>query len=253
MGDATRKFTDYEIILEFLRRRQHDPETSMMVDVGAQIGLWSRAYVKMGWQVLAFEPEPRNFATLCENIAPETPNFHPHNLAIGEHAADEMRLFYSTEHIGIHSLMPNHKELDEETYAVVRVSTLDDELETLDSHLAVRLVKLDIEGAELPALRSLSWDKVSPDVVICEYGARSQSFGYSFRDLASYGMAQGYRCFLSQKANLSTDFVWLGRYEHAGAVPDNAWGELTFVRSDLVGDFAACFGVFDLPFETALT
>ena len=247
-----RKYTDYELILEYFRRMKYEPNESLMVDVGAQIGLWSRAYVKLGWSVVALEPEQTNFNELLENI-PSSKMFHPRQIAISDKAEEERKFFFSPERNGIHSLELNHKALAADTYQVVKVSTLDRVL--VDFTQPIRLLKLDIEGAELNALKGFNIDRFKPEIVICEFGARSVSFGSTFRDLAIYGLGHGYRCLVSHKRNLENTVLWLGEFdqEYVRELPDDAWGEIIFVRPDAYDALFTTLEAFDTPFEVALT
>jgi FkbM family methyltransferase len=245
--DQNRKYTDYELIFEFFKTRQYDPKNSAMVDVGAQIGLWSRAYVRLGWLVVAFEPEQSNFAELIENIDNSKGNFDARRVAISDAPEPEMKFYFHKDRRGIHSLEVNHHELSADTFQMVPVSTLDRELDNCLGEREIRLLKLDIEGAELKALHGFSLQRYKPQIVICEFGIRSSSFGTTYHDLARFGLSAGYRCIVSHKKNLENKILWLGNYEnpYSSSMPDNAWGELIFVRPDVYQPFTACLEAFD--------
>lgn len=246
-----RKYSDYELILEFFNRCRCAETSSVMVDVGAQIGLWSRAYVELGWTVIAFEPEDQNFAQLVSNIDNRRGNFDARKLAVSDTVKGAQKLYFSEDFIGIHSLEPNHRELSVRRFQEIEVSTLKDQLSALGEDNVIRFLKIDIEGAELPALRGFDFAIHQPEVIVCEFGTRSKSFGYSFSDLAAHGAGLGYKCIVSHKQSGSQNIIWLGDFEaeRFAQIPATAWGDLIFVRPNVLPDFLDCLSAFEIDFE----
>lgn len=129
-------------------------EGDVFVDVGANIGWYSLLTQRLSLgrcRTVAFEPDPSNFELLRRNIAlNRATRVHTINAAVGDRAGRQALHRYGKSNTGRHSLLPiNHGGAVE-----VAVTTLDDEV---DRHVGpdarVRLMKLDVEGYEVFALR----------------------------------------------------------------------------------------------------
>jgi hypothetical protein len=109
------------------------------------------------------------------------------------------------------------------------------------------VLKIDVEGADFPALKSFDFNTFHPEVVMVEFmDERSMlSYGYTHHDMAAYMQALGYATFVSEWAPIreyaregaaSETRTWLqcGRYplHH-----EPAWGNLIFVPESRVGCF----------------
>ena len=123
-----------------------EPET-VFYDVGANVGFYSllaAALVGAAGHVFAFEPLPRNVGYLKRHLAlNRAANVRVFELAIGEH-----------EGVGSFAAEPTGfmGRLSDEGAITVRVATLDALLDR--GQLAPpHYIKMDIEGAELSALR----------------------------------------------------------------------------------------------------
>lgn len=126
-----------------------------VIDVGAHIGYYTRILSELvgpTGQVLAFEPDPENYAVLQRNLAaPRYRNVVLFNFAVADR--DEMRPFYISPGNSNHSLVPGYTEAQ----SVFEVRCV-----TLDSVLAERgiekvdFVKSDTEGGEPLVLAGLA-------------------------------------------------------------------------------------------------
>lgn len=126
----------------------------LMIDIGANIGWYSLLVSRLSQgrcQVFAFEPDPDNFTRLQRNLKLNgIDQVSAFNLAVGEHAATLQLHRYGKSNAGRHSLVDLHAG---ETIPVQVVS--------LDEHWSaqalpagpIRLLKMDIEGYEVFALR----------------------------------------------------------------------------------------------------
>lgn len=126
----------------------------LMVDIGANMGWYSLLVSRLSrgrCQVFAFEPDPENFARLQHNLAlNDIRQVTAFNLAVGESAATLQLHRYGKGNAGRHSLVDLHAG---ETIPVEVVS-----LDALWAAQAlptgpIRLLKMDIEGYEVFALR----------------------------------------------------------------------------------------------------
>ena len=180
------------------------PMGGTFIDVGANMGtlaVFGARCVGAAGSVHAFEPSPRDFNRLTDNIALNdlarvvTAN----EIAIGDksgtarlHIADERRSGLNT--------LAREFAYDAEEVAVIEVPMV-----SLDQYVAERkidridLIKLDIEGAELFALKGAHevLSRLKPDLIfevlpkallafgdsVNELEVFLKSFGYSFFDL----------------------------------------------------------------------
>lgn len=159
------------------------------LDVGAHVGYYARLFsqaVGPQGRVLAFEPHPRNFQALQRNLR-AYPNVEALALAVGEAQGsaqlhdylmmsasgslnyDERLRQTQQASVQVGDLAPRLKGFRPQVYTVP-VVPLDDVLEER-SLQRVDLVKMDIEGAELGALRGLRRTlRCSPNLaLIMEY------------------------------------------------------------------------------------
>lgn len=142
----------------FLSRELHAGDT--VVDVGANIGLialHAACIVTAAGRVLAFEPNPECFALLSDSFylnrmqGRAMARLDLIEAAVGDEPG-MVELHAPTRHRGRASLDPvNVPEDDRSIFTVERV-VLDP---ILDDIPEIRLVKIDVEGAELEVLRGL--------------------------------------------------------------------------------------------------
>jgi FkbM family methyltransferase len=123
-----------------------------IVDIGANVGYYTLLAAKRvgsHGKVYAFEPEPRNFELLMENIRL---NSYENVIATQRAVSNESgtaSLFLSPRCSGAHSLVST-RDPGNETIAVGTV-TLDEFFER-EGWPAIQVIKMDIEGWEMEAL-----------------------------------------------------------------------------------------------------
>lgn len=133
----------------------------LAIDVGAHVGLWSRALVQRFERVVAFEPLPQLRACLERNVVSERLQVVP--MALGnEHGS--VAFDYDAAHTGATHVAPGRKGL-------IPLGKLDDfRLENVD------FIKIDVEGFELQVLEGAEATlRANQPVVILEeklHGAR---------------------------------------------------------------------------------
>jgi N-acetylglucosaminyldiphosphoundecaprenol N-acetyl-beta-D-mannosaminyltransferase len=145
-----------EVLIEQIYERRPDftPRDGwQIVDGGAHKGSFSilTALGRPSVSVVACEPAPTNYAYLCHNVAQNgCSNIVPHRVAIsGRHGT--ARLHFEADASG-------HGGLGQSGDIEVETRTLTEILDGLDG--TIHLLKLDIEGAELDALRATDTDSL---------------------------------------------------------------------------------------------
>ncbi len=164
--------TPYEPDITAIINKHIEP-TSIVLDIGANIGYHTIFAAKRAKQIYAFEPEPRNFDLLKKNIQTnDCENVVAVNIAVSDvSGAVELRI--AEENRGGHSMVYGEEEI--RNYGVREVVSVPSI--TIDDYLKggrVDFIKMDIEGAEGLALQGMfeTLKKWKPSVVT-EYRAAS--------------------------------------------------------------------------------
>ncbi len=201
-------------------RSQVKPK-SIVLDVGAHCGQYAliASQAKPDVQVYAFEPDEENARDLQFNIEEnQLENIHVLQVAVADRVG-RCRLYSDDRHFGFtnYSLAPGEEFFTGQTREVDVVS--------LDRVIAptqqpVCLIKLDIEGAELLALRGAEaiLRRDHPSLML-EVDARwTQNLGYEPRSVLAYLADLGYDCYwidhraqphaiMSAEADVGADWV----------------------------------------------
>jgi FkbM family methyltransferase len=196
-----------------------------VLDLGAHNGLYTLHASKLvGSQgkVIAFEPSPRERRALllhlvlncCTNVKVE-------RLAVGDENAEASLFVVEGNQTGCNSLRPPNV-LSGTSPVRVRVTQLDSWLDRRKFG-QIDFVKLDVEGAELAALRGASklLERRPRPVILAEVqDVRTIPWGYRAKDILAHLHEKGYSWF-----RLSTN-----------GTPE----PLDLEAQDLDGNFAAC-------------
>lgn len=187
-------FNEQELLAR-LDYEQGEPRT--IVDVGAHIGNFSKRFGALGWRIVAFEPDPDNYAALSKRVA-EFPRSRAIQKAVSD-VTGQTSFYRSTEYWGIHSLKPFHPTHTDKID--VEVTRLDDALaaEGIDR---VTVLKIDAEGADYLALRSFPFERIRPEVVMTEFmDERSEpQFGYDHHAVVAFMAERGYVAYVAEWA-----------------------------------------------------
>jgi FkbM family methyltransferase len=199
--------------LKFLRRWLR-PEM-VFADVGANQGeftLFAAKRLRAGG-VLAFEPSPSIFQQLKRNIELNgCENVLLHEVALGA-AAQTAELFteppYAAsipDHVneGMSSLFPSEDR--PHRVAIVEVKTFD-ELFKQSGFQRLDAIKIDVEGAEMAALRGASnaIRECRPLIIVEVSEANFAAAGYTSADLLNFLQSLGYVVYrISDSGNLTT-------------------------------------------------
>ena len=123
----------------------------VVVDIGANVGIYTLHALKAGAEVYAFEPTPETFNILLHNVALNgfeySPKVHLYNSAVSDR--EEMTEFAVVSNSCGHNSMFRENKDDK----IIRVPTvrLDD---TLDG-IKIDCFKVDVEGAEMLVLNGM--------------------------------------------------------------------------------------------------
>ncbi|WXG45374.1 MAG: FkbM family methyltransferase [Candidatus Atabeyarchaeum deiterrae] len=148
----------------------HVEKNSVVLDVGANIGLFTLSVAKRAGLVVAIEPEPKNLSALHHNLRNLT------NVVIMERAAWDRKgvlpLFLglgSEGHSLIHDIEVNGKLTTQTDHLQIEADTLDSMVLHELGILNIGFMKMDIEGAEIEALEGATetLKKTSKVVVAC--------------------------------------------------------------------------------------
>jgi FkbM family methyltransferase len=158
---------------------------AVVVDVGAHVGQFtliaSEAVGPRG-SVLAFEPDPRTFAYLDENVRRNgCRNVVCSRSALAQEAADSFLYLSDVSNVGCNSL---RKTLRHSGGSIpVQTQRLDDYVVAAGIE-RIDLLKVDVEGAELDVLRGAEslLARHRPAIVL-ELSINSDGFGYSSGDV----------------------------------------------------------------------
>lgn len=177
-------YRDYENFETGLIERllSHD---MTVIDIGANIGFHSvicGRRVSNG-RVIAFEPDPNNFDLLRKNIElNRLRNVHTEQLAVMDRD-DEIYLYLSDLNFGDHrTFEPTDDALSNQGQARTKVPVKGTSIDKYvkASNLRPDLIKMDIQGAEIPALIGMEETlREFMPIIFCEYwphGLRQSGF-----------------------------------------------------------------------------
>lgn len=188
-----RRFERREI--EFILRALQPGMT--FFDIGANAGLFTvPAAMRPGVQVHAFEPCRPTFAVLERNIAlNRLTNVRPHRLALADRAGQAVLRVHRAGLDGHNTLgLPADPRAVVSTERVA-VTTLDDFCR--DQGIPwVDVMKIDVEGAELPVLRGgvdLLGREDGPLLLYESHPGHARRFGHQPRDVRSLLESLGYQ------------------------------------------------------------
>lgn len=164
-----------------------------VIDVGANVGYYTMVAAKLvgpTGEVHAFEASPHNFPWLQTNAALNPiANIHIHREAVTDHCGEIQFYTANAECTGYSSI----RNLGDQAADVTTVPTINLDL-MLDELPATRLIKLDIEGAELLALRGMQGllDRDQPFLIFELDDAFLRELGCSAREQCDFMQQRDY-------------------------------------------------------------
>src|ERR1017187_517440 len=162
VGTSDRSIVWEVFLKDNYRTERIEGRLTCVVDIGAQIGLFSLKMAPRAERLLTFEPEPENFKLLSRNLSgPSHQHVETFNKAVANRAGT-LRLYMAPSNPGAHTAFPAETSAVEE-YQEVEAVRLPDILDARKiSH--IDYLKLDCEGAEYEIMASLvEWglDRIS--------------------------------------------------------------------------------------------
>lgn len=130
-----------KIIITLIRSRK----ISILVDIGAYIGFYTLLAAKHGCKVIAFEPDPRSFVLLKNNVqmADLSDRVLCFNIALGDKRG---KLKFRLASIPSESSATEYLQNGFSKCMNVSMTTIDDTFERLFLNDVVMLMKIDVEG-----------------------------------------------------------------------------------------------------------
>jgi FkbM family methyltransferase len=138
-----------EALTEYLQTKNASIFSGVVLDIGANIGNHTIYFSSMFSKIYAFEPNPDAFQLLQFNTRTFTKNdVVCYNVGLSDQP-DVLRLAIDPNNIGSSSFLDKASE----NYRECTLSTID---RIADINETVSLIKVDVEGFELKALKGLS-------------------------------------------------------------------------------------------------
>jgi|688.fasta_scaffold317706_2 FkbM family methyltransferase len=199
------------------------PDNTLYIDIGANIGLTCIPIAKLGYETIAFEPNPIALSLLTKNIALNSPaKFYLLPFAVGPDSENitNVKIYVPKGNIGASSIESNWSPgADKLIVFNVPIVSLQAALKFLHPQKSLEsyrnlVIKLDIEGHEDAAMKDseLFIAKTRP-IVIFENNPNVENRGARF-----WSAWSNYK-FIAIKQNRMEAFDEKRRYENVIAVP----------------------------------
>lgn len=139
----------------------------IVIDCGANIGKYTNMFSSLGAEVFAFEPDPNAFSVLQQKTKNKS-NVHIYQKAVGI-KEDNLRLYFHKEnkknpieYSQGSSLLDYKGNVDKDNFVDVEVIDLGSFINSLPK--SVKIIKIDIEGAEVDLLNNLINRKIIQNI-----------------------------------------------------------------------------------------
>jgi FkbM family methyltransferase len=175
-----------------LVEKKHQNSNAVIVDVGAQSGLYS-LYAKQlpSCRFYAFEPFEDTYAMLLDNLQlNQIYNVKAYNCALG--STNETKLLHVPDHLGLNTLGDTPKRFDTWKDVEVQVKRLDD---ICMNETSLDYIKCDTEGWEMHVLKGAeeSIRKWKPELFIEVNGTNLEQCSFTESQLFEYMNSLDYK------------------------------------------------------------
>lgn len=194
----------------------------IFVDVGSNVGLFSllaSKYVGDTGSVISFEPDPVSFKRLAENIElNKFKNLDIRNLGLSNEQGNLEFHIYNGGNDAWNSFAKDD-ELTSDTSISVPVSSLDQELETIDKS-KIKVVKIDVEGWEkFVLLGGQNFFREYAPIVLVEFtDLNAFNAGYGIHELFDIMTDWGYVWYRLEKDNILKKEIKQFRYPYVNLI-----------------------------------
>ena len=184
--------------------KQNISNGDLVMDIGANIGYFTLIMakgIKENGKVFSFEPEPKNFELLKKNV--ETNNYSNVILekkAIGNktgttklYLADRKNNIFSS---GMHRIFRSDLVSQIPDPISINIIKLDDYLQDLKFIKKIRLIKIDVEGAEFDVLKGMNkiLDENKEIEIVMEFSSENlEDYGSNAYDVVNFLMNKGFK------------------------------------------------------------
>jgi len=222
---------EVELILR-LFDQDDNPGSRQLIDVGANVGHTSQPFVRMGWNALLVEPDPRNVQALKDLYAGNE------RVTIDERACTDRNGESVTLFTGADSALTTLRAFHDshQAYCEVKTVTLATLLETYGIN-KLDVLKTDAEGFDLFVLKGMDWKRCPPSIILSEFDEKKTvPLGYTTEDMIGYLEEQGYKVIVAERFPLldydpSIPRRRRGLFAHGEhEIAPGAWGDVIAVR-----------------------
>lgn len=195
LGEAIFRGDFEESEIQFVQKflRQGD----IFLDIGANIGIFSMvacSVVAKEGKVIAIEPTPLTFERLKENMTTnDFQNIEAFQIALSNEKGYKNLNIAPAGYDAWNSFATIFPDSENVTQEEVKVEILDDFLDNFLKNHPITLIKIDVEGWEIPVLsggKKLLSTEEAPNILVEFTESNARAAGFSCRQL--YELLQGY-------------------------------------------------------------
>ncbi len=203
-------------------------DENFMLDVGACGGGSAANFSRKGWNVLCFEPDPKNRDALTKRFAGSTlVTIDPR--AVSDSERFGVPFFSSGESVGISGLSAfrdTHR-----VAAHVDITTLTKVVEERRIS-SVQFLKIDVEGFDYSVLRGFPWTEIKPNVIECEFeDKKTKPLGHTTQEVCEFIRSKGYTVYISEwhpiiRYGIQHQWKKIFKFDGQCGLADDAWGNI---------------------------
>lgn len=173
-------YEDMNFLVHYLRK------DDVFGDFGSNVGIYSVLAGSLGATVLAVEPVPETYTRLQKNLLLNGVKGETVQCGLSD---SHSILKFTSELGGLNHVALHRNE------AAIEVDVLTADEIIARTGLAPTIIKIDVEGYELPLLRGCSQILTSIEAIIIELNGSGKRYGFSDRDVYDLLINYGFGCF----------------------------------------------------------